>query len=70
MITDHVISIKWATAINSFKVNKIEDAEVLDQFRDWYLKASSIDEVPQPYRNWVLTGLPAKYTKQTQIKEA
>jgi len=70
MITDHVISIKWATAINSFKVNKTEDVEVLDQFRDWYLKASSIDEVPQPYKNWVLKGLPAQYSKQTPIKEA
>jgi hypothetical protein len=70
MITDHVISIKWATAINSFQINKIEDAEVLDEFRDWYTKASSINEVPQPYRNWVLKGLPEKYTTLKPIKEA
>ena len=70
MITDHVISIKWATAINSFKINKIEDVEVLDEFRDWYTKASSINEVPQPYRNWVLNGLPEKYTTLKPIEEA
>ena len=69
MITNHVISIKWATAINMFKVNSIEDAKLLDEFRDWYLKASSIDEVPQHYRDWALKGLPIEHTRQTKIKE-
>jgi hypothetical protein len=70
MITDNVISIKWATAINMFTINNIEDAKLLDEFRDWYTKASSINEVPQPYRNWVLNGLPEKYLKLKPIKEA
>ena len=70
MITDNVISIKWATAINMFTINNIEDAKLLDEFRDWYTKASSINEVPQPYRNWVLNGLPEKYTTLKPIKEA
>jgi hypothetical protein len=70
MITDNVISIKWATAINMFTINNIEDAKLLDEFRDWYTKASSINDVPQPFKNWVLVGLPTKYAKQTPIKEA
>jgi hypothetical protein len=68
MIMDNVISIKWATAINMFDIKSIKDIETLDEFRDWYTKASSIDEVPQPYKNWVLNGLPEKYKKP--IKEA
>jgi hypothetical protein len=56
MITDNVISIKWATAINMFTINNIEDAKLLDEFRDWYTKASSINDVPQPFKNWVLVS--------------
>lgn len=60
MITDHVISVKWATAINEFDIKKPEDLDTLAEFRSWYTKASSIDDVPQPYRGWVLNGLPTK----------
>jgi hypothetical protein len=60
MITNHVISIKWATAINEFDIKKPEDLDTLAEFRSWYTKASSIDDVPQPYKGWVLNGLPAK----------
>jgi hypothetical protein len=60
MITDHVISAKWATAINEFDIKKPEDLNTLAEFRFWYTKATSIDDVPQPYKGWVLNGLPAK----------
>lgn len=63
MITDHVISVKWATAINEFEIKKVEDLETLAIFRSWYTKASSISEVPQPYRNWVENGLPPKHKR-------
>lgn len=61
MITNQVISIKWATAINEFDIKKPEDLDTLTVFRSWYTKASSIDDVPQPYKGWVLDGLPAKF---------
>jgi hypothetical protein len=64
MITDKVISLKWATAINEFDIKKPEDVEILAEFRSWYTKALTISEVPQPYRGWVQNGLPAKH-KQT-----
>jgi hypothetical protein len=60
MITDQVISIKWAKALNEFDIKKPEDLDTLAEFRSWYTKASSIDDVPQPYQRWVLDGLPAK----------
>lgn len=63
MITDHVVSVKWATAINDFDIKKPEDLQTLVEFRSWYTKASSIADVPQPYRNWVLNGLPAKHQR-------
>jgi hypothetical protein len=70
MITNNVQSIKWATAINMFKINKPEDAKLLDEFRDWYFKASTITEVPQPYRDWVLVGLPPEYKLEQKITGA
>lgn len=63
MITDHVISVKWATAINEFEIKKVEDLEIFATFRSWYTKASSISEVPQPYRGWVENGLPPKHKR-------
>ena len=63
MITDHIVSVKWATAVNNFNIKKPEDLETVAEFRAWYTKASSIDDVPQPYKGWVLNGLPAKYQK-------
>jgi hypothetical protein len=63
MIKDHVISVKWATAVNEFEIKKPEDLETLAEFRSWYTKASSIDDVPQPYKGWVLNGLPAKHQR-------
>lgn len=68
MITDHVISIKWAAAINTFDIKEYEDLAILDQFRSWYTKASSIDEVPEPYKGWVLNGLPDKYKKRKEME--
>lgn len=70
MITNNVHSIKWATAINMFKINSPEDAELLDEFREWYFKASTIAEVPQPYRDWVLIGLPLEHKLQQKIPGA
>lgn len=68
MITDHVISIKWATAINTFDIKEYEDLALLNQFRSWYTKASSIDEVPEPFKGWVLNGLPDKHKKRKEIE--
>jgi hypothetical protein len=63
MITDKVISLKWATTINEFDIKKPEDLDTLAEFRSWYTKASSIDDVPQPYRSWVENGLPTKHKR-------
>lgn len=69
MIKDHVISIKWATAINTFDIKKSEDLDTLQEFRAWYNKADTIEDVPQPYRGWVENGLPKRYTKQTGLQK-
>jgi hypothetical protein len=69
MIRDHVISVKWATAVNDFNIQSPEDMDTLQEFRSWYLKAKSIKEVPQPFRSWVLNGLPARYSRQEQIQK-
>jgi hypothetical protein len=63
MIKDHVISIKWAAVINNFDIKKPEDLDTLQEFKSWYTKAETIEEVPQPYRGWVLNGLPAKHKR-------
>jgi hypothetical protein len=61
MIKDPAISVKWSVAINNFEVKTDKDADILQEFRSWYLKAKTIQDVPQPYRSWVEKGLPAKH---------
>ena len=68
MITNHVISVKWATAVNAFDIKEYEDIATLSEFRFWYTKASSIEEVPEPYKSWVLNGLPDKHKKRNQME--
>lgn len=63
MITNPAISVKWATAINQFDIKKSEDLETFSTFRSWFMKASTIEEVPQPYRGWVENGLPPKHKR-------
>lgn len=67
MIKDHVISIKWAAAINNFDIKKSEDMDTLEEFRSWYTKANTIDQVPQPYRDWVIKGLPVKHQRSQSV---
>ena len=69
MIKDHVISNKWATAINLFNATTEEEFDTLEVFRSWYLKANTIEDVPQPYRGWVENGLPKRYLKQTGLQK-
>lgn len=69
MITDHVISVKWAAALNMFDIKSIKDMQTLDEFRSWYTKASSIDEVPEPYKTWVISGLPPELRKEGVTNE-
>lgn len=67
MIKDPAISVKWSNAINAFEVRTFDDANTLQEFRDWYLRAKTIQEVPQPYRSWVEKGLPAKYQRPNSV---
>jgi hypothetical protein len=67
MIKNHVISVKWAAAVNAFEIKKPEDLDILEEFRNWYTKADSISQVPQPYKDWVLFGLPQKHLRPESV---
>lgn len=64
MITEKIVSVKWATAVSQFDIKSPEDLDLLSQFKDWYTKADSIEEVPQPFKGWVENGLPAKHKRK------